>query len=635
MKIGYQDLLGFLSEKPSKDLLSDRLFQLGHEHEIDRNVFDMELTPNRGDCLSLLGLARDLNIFFDMKDVPEIYTDEIEALDLNFNNFSKQDCPKISFLEIEIEGKISKYSSYLEDYFLVSGNNKTNFFTDISNYISYELGQPTHCFDGSKVSKELSFENMDCNEDFITLFDTTIKLKGLNCVFCHEGEIISLAGVIGGKSSACSQDTKKVLVECAYFNPESIIGKSIQYNLNSDAAHKFERGVDISSQEVVLRRFIKIVQDHASIKSLKLKEFKEHDYGKTKLPIDVGKINNILGTQLEERKYIEYLKKLGFIIEEQIEVPSYRHDISSQNDLAEEIARVIGYDNIESIPLNLKIMQSHKIKNIDVIRNHLVENGFTEVINFPFSEGFDEKRSISIDNPLDSCKKNLRTSLKESLIENLLYNERRQKESIKIFEVSKVYLNEMEIKEETRLGIIISGRVDENYIDYSKNLDSSFIEKSINNLGFETQFHIEEINREHLKTKKKNRIFYTEILINETSKKSLVNQSYENEFVNFKKYEEISSFPLSKRDFSFSITNLEKYDQVIEIINNFKDKNLKRFFIFDFYKNKKSLEVKLGVSLIFQSSSKTLSEDEIQQSISNLLKPIIQIDGVSIPGLEL
>ena len=635
MKIGYQDLLGFLSEKPSKDLLSDRLFQLGHEHEIDRNVFDMELTPNRGDCLSLLGLARDLNIFFDMKDVPEIYTDEIEALDLNFNNFSKQDCPKISFLEIEIEGKISKYSSYLEDYFLVSGNNKTNFFTDISNYISYELGQPTHCFDGSKVSKELSFENMDCNEDFITLFDTTIKLKGLNCVFCHEGEIISLAGVIGGKSSACSQDTKKVLVECAYFNPESIIGKSVQYNLNSDAAHKFERGVDISSQEVVLRRFIKIVQDHASIKSLKLKEFKEHDYGKTKLPIDVGKINNILGTQLEERKYIEYLKKLGFIIEEQIEVPSYRHDISSQNDLAEEIARVIGYDNIESIPLNLKIMQSHKIKNIDVIRNHLVENGFTEVINFPFSEGFDEKRSISIDNPLDSCKKNLRTSLKESLIENLLYNERRQKESIKIFEVSKVYLNEMEIKEETRLGIIISGRVDENYIDYSKNLDSSFIEKSINNLGFETQFHIEEINREHLKTKKKNRIFYTEILINETPKKSLVNQSYENEFVNFKKYEEISSFPLSKRDFSFSITNLEKYDQVIEIINNFKDKNLKRFFIFDFYKNKKSLEVKLGVSLIFQSSSKTLSEDEIQQSISNLLKPIIQIDGVSIPGLEL
>ena len=635
MKIGYQDLLGFLSEKPSKDLLSDKLFQLGHEHEIDHNIFDMELTPNRGDCLSLLGLARDLNIFFGLNDVPEIYNEKIEVLDLNFKNFSKQDCPKISFLEIEIEGEVSKYRSYLEDYFLVSGNNKTNFFTDISNYISYELGQPTHCFDRSKVSKELSFENKDCNEDFITLLDTKIKLKGLNCVFCHEDEIISLAGVMGGKSSACSRDTKKVLVECAYFNPESIIGKSLQYNLNSDAAHKFERGVDISSQEVVLRRFIKIVQDHASIKSLKLKEFKEHDYGNTLLPIDVGKINNILGTQLEEIKYIEYLKKLGFNVEEQIEVPSYRHDISSQNDLAEEIARVIGYDNIDSTPLNLKIMHSQKIKNTDVIRNHLVENGFTEVINFPFNEEFDEKRSISIDNPLDSSRKYLRTSLKESLIENLLYNERRQKESIKIFEVSNVYHNEMQLQEEIRLGIIISGRVDENYIDYSKSLDASFIEESINNLGFETKFLIEEINRQHLKTKKKNRIFYTEILIKETPKKSLLNQNYENKFINFKKYEEISSFPSSKRDFSFSITNLEKYDQVIEIINNFKDKNLKRFFIFDFFKNKKSLEVKLGVSLIFQSSSKTLSEEEIQQSISNLLKPIIQIDGVSIPGLEL
>ena len=117
---------------------------------------------------------------------------------------------------------------------------------------------------------------------------------------------------MGGASSACSNNTKSVLIECAYFNPESIIGKSIKYNLSSDAAHKFERGVDISSQEKVLRRFIKIVEDHVQIKSIKLKSFSSKEFKHINIPIDVNKINEILGTKLNEIEYLNYLNKLGF-----------------------------------------------------------------------------------------------------------------------------------------------------------------------------------------------------------------------------------------------------------------------------------------------------------------------------------
>ena len=132
---------------------------------------------------------------------------------------------------------------------------------------------------------------------------------------------------MGGESTACSSDTKKVLVECAYFNPEEIIGKTIKYNLKSDAAYKFERGVDIASQEKVLRRFISIVQDHASIKNLSIETFVGSESKEKYLPIETEKVNKILGTKITNEEYISYLKNLGFEVEYKIKIPSFRHDI--------------------------------------------------------------------------------------------------------------------------------------------------------------------------------------------------------------------------------------------------------------------------------------------------------------------
>ena len=318
------------------------------------------------------------------------------------------------------------------------GNNKTNFFSDISNYISYERGLPTHCFERESLNKDLTFSNQSCSEVFKTLLGNKIKLEGQNCVFISGDEIISLAGVMGGESTACSDKTRKALVECAYFNPEEIIGKTIKYNLKSDAAHKFERGVDIASQEKVLRRFVSIVQDHASIKNLKMKTFIGKKFEDKYLPIETKRINKILGTKLSEDQYIGFLSNLGFEIDDKIKIPSFRHDISSQNDLSEEVARIIGFDNIKSIPLKLNTIINTEQNKISMIEDFFIENGFSEVINFPFTT-IEEKESILIDNPLDSNRKSLRTSLKDSLIENLLYNERRQKDSIKLFEISDIY----------------------------------------------------------------------------------------------------------------------------------------------------------------------------------------------------
>lgn len=632
MKVDYKDLKNFLSEIPSKEILSEKLFQLGHEHEVHGDIFEMELTPNRGDCLSLIGLARDLNVFFGNSKALDIYKDDIEILEIDFKNSSPKDCPKISFLEIEIEDQKTQYQPYLENFFNSIGGNSTNLFTDISNYISYELGQPTHSFDRETIKEKIVFENKFCDSKFKTLLGTEINLQDNNCIFSMGGEIISLAGVMGGASTACSKETKKVLVECAYFNPESVIGKSIKYNLNSDAAHKFERGVDIAAQEMVLRRFAKVVQDHSRIKSIKLKSFIEHDIKNVAIPIDVKKINKILGTDIKVNEYLEILTRLGFDVSNEIKVPSYRHDIRTNNDLSEEIARVIGFNNIESIPLDLKkIISDKNNSNQARIRSFLTENGFSEVINFPFASK-KENDSISIDNPLDSNRNNFRTSLQDSLIKNLLYNERRQKNSVKLFEISNIYKKDEHIEQQEKLGIIISGRLGNNYRDFTKKLDYKYLDDLLNKDKNNDLFDIIEIPRNTLDTKKKDKIFFVEISLENIPSNFFADIGIDRK-TKFITYEPVSEFPSSTRDFSFLINNLSKVNIVISMLEGVSDKLIKDSFIFDFYQNDKLNTVKLGYRFVFQSNLKTLSDEEVNRKVSEILEPILLLDGVSIPGM--
>ena len=158
MKIAYKHLVNHIQENPSIEMISDKLFQLGHEHEIEGDIFNMEFTPNRGDCLSINGLLRDLAVFYTVNSNEKISNENIDTLNINFTNLSQEICPIISFLKLEVEKIPQTYSGCLKDYFSELNLNKNNFFTDISNYLSYETGQPTHCYDADKIEGELVFQ---------------------------------------------------------------------------------------------------------------------------------------------------------------------------------------------------------------------------------------------------------------------------------------------------------------------------------------------------------------------------------------------------------------------------------------------------------------------------------------------
>jgi len=640
MKVAYKHLINFIPSKPSLEDISKKFSQLGHEHEINNNIFDMELTPNRGDCLSIKGLLRDLAVFYDITTLGELYNDDINQLRLDFINKAPKICPHISFLKIDIEGQVAPYSGLLKDYFDDLEINKNNFFTDVSNYISYETGQPTHCYDAQKISNTFSLEIIKGSHFFETLLNKKIELKDKNLVFVQDNNIINLAGVMGGSSTACNSKTKSVIIECAYFNPENIIGQSIKYDIKSDAAHKFERGVDPLCHENVLRRFIKIVKDHATIKNVEIFKKDYQDFKPDLVSFNIKLLNNILGTSLSEKKLKEYLLKLDFtFIDNKIIAPSHRSDIKTPNDIAEEIARVIGYDNIKSqkfiIPKLLDEQQDYK-SLVNNISNFLTKHGFFEVINNPFIN-YETDNAIKVDNPLDSNKKYIRTNVEKSLTENLLYNERRQKDSIKLFEISDLYFYQNEeVKNKKMIGIICSGRVGNNHIDFSKKIDKSYLKNLLNEEYPEIHFNPVIVDREKLDTKLKNQIIYLEIELdyfkNHSSKyisepKKSLNKS------NFIKYVPISSFPSSYRDLSFAVKEKDKYYELQELLINFKHNLIKDIFVFDFFHNEAKDEIKIGFRLVFQSQSSTITESEVSNIINQIIDKALSISSVEIPGL--
>ena len=642
MKIAYEHLIKFIPSRPSIENISEKFFQLGHEHEIENNIFDMELTPNRGDCLSINGLLRDLSVFYEITPNNEIYTDDIKSLDINFVNNSQEACPSISFLKIKIQGEVSAYKGIFQDYFDDLDVNKNNFFTDISNYISYETGQPTHCYDAEKVTSLISLETSVEEYEFKTLLDKTIKLEDENLVFVQNDEVINLAGVMGGSSTACSKDTKSVIVECAYFNPENVIGQSIKYDIKSDAAHKFERGVDPLCHEKVLRRFLKIVDEHATIKNIEIFKRDYIRHNSTEIPFSIESINNILGLSYNSEEMEDYLTKLGFNIDNnKIVAPSYRSDIKTENDIAEEVARVIGYNNIPTQPIKIPKLSNTSAKNLELLENNiktlLISEGFFEVINDPFVN-HETNNSIKLDNPLDSGRKNLRINLEKSLIDNLLYNERRQQDSIKLFEITDVYyIDKKELKSKRKLGIICSGRVGKNYLDFSRKIDNKYLTNILEKFNKKISFNPHLISRDELETKLNDKIIYLEIDLYELEnydfdildvEKFILNKD------NFKKYIPISSFPSSVRDLSFAVADKEKYHDLQNLLLDYKDILIKEIFVFDFYHNENKDEIKIGFRFVFQSNSSTITEGEVNKIMNEIIEKALSIPSVEIPGLK-
>lgn len=639
MKISLNSLNNFSKKSLTAKEYSKALFQLGHEHEFSNDIFDIEFTPNKGDCLSIHGLVRDLSSLLEMSPKIDIYEGKIKKLNYYFENKIPNFCKKISFLKIKTTGKHKSYKNYLENYFDTTQTNKVNFFTDISNYVAYEVGQPTHCYDYKYVEDGLILSTLEEEKEFKTLLGNKIKLTKGEEVFQNKTSILNLAGVMGGNDAKCYSDTNEILLESATFNPDRIIGKTVKYNLISDSAYKFERGVDANLQEIAIRRFLKIVEEHTDIIDCSYISFTydNEENSAQHIEYNFNKINQILGTKLEENTVKNILSNLGFIISDKISVPSWRSDINSLNDISEEIARVIGYDNISTTDIEIpnKATKSYFDNKTNKLRKFLIDKGFYELINHPF-ESSDLSNMITIDNPLDNTRSRLRSSLRNSLIEKLDFNEKRQKDSIKFFEISSIYeLDKFKkISQKNMLCLIVSGRISNDPKSFNIKFNRDHLQHLFSDFVISDN-DIYEIDRKSINSKIKDKIYIIEIDINSIDKNfyNMADKfSPPNKFI---KYEPISEFPSSHRDVSISVKNQSILETMLESIFNYEHGDIKETLIFDYYENKNESIIKIGFRFIFQSKIKTLIDKEIDQEMQKIFKLFLKFEGVEIPGLSL
>ena len=264
----------------------------------------------------------------------------------------------------------------------------------------------------------------------------------------------------------------------------------------------------------------------------------------------------------------------------------------------------------------------------------MLDEGFYEVINAPFV-GDVSSNSISVDNPLDSNRKYLRSNLTESLLENLLFNERRQKDSIKLFEISDVYtLEDNKINVKRKLAIIASGRAGHNYKDFSKKISKKYLTSIFKEILPSENLEFSLLNRELLNTKVKNEIICCEIDMASFSSDVLSYKEISKPPESFVEYTPISDLPISIRDLSFSVRDFTKLDKLQEYILEFKHELLKEVFIFDYFNNEKDTEIKIGFRFVFQSADTTITEMQVNNIINVIIDYIEDIDGITIPGLN-
>lgn len=439
---------------------------------LDDETIEISLTPNRGDCASIIGVARDLSAcdfgeFLSYKNdfKFEKNSDLIDNI-CEGNSFSLLKIEDVSAIKspIELESSLVKF-----------GLKPKNLLVDLTNYTMMLFGQPMHAYDADKIKGKISVKMLEEDCDFVDLKDATHKLKLGDLVICDEEKIIAIAGIIGSKSSAISENTTKILLEAANFDTKKIAKTGQRLNITSDARFRFERGVDQNLMEIsqgfVLSEILKNIPN-AKITAC---DFGITKSAKIQIEYQFSLFEKVIGVGCDNKVQKEILQKLGFEIisgnQDLIEVlvPSFRYDISNDKDLVEEIFRIYGCEKVVNLPI--KFIKKGKTKFDEnwektmSIKKTLAGIGYDEVITMPFQHDdivskirYDGSEAVKLFNPISSLESSMRKSALVGLFD-LFCKEflQTRDENINVFECASVFLDRKTFNNQTNLGILSSG----------------------------------------------------------------------------------------------------------------------------------------------------------------------------------
>ena len=628
-------------------------------------AIDIDLTPNRGDCLGIKGVATEVGVLTQSA----VSSVDIVAVKATCNDIVEVSltAPKANprFVSRIISNiDINKQTpEWMKARLLASDIRSIDPVVDVTNYVMMELGHPMHAFDKSKISGQLVVRYAHENEEIILLDDQTIKLRTDTLLVADEKKALSIAGIMGGKLSGVNSKTKDIILEAAHWDPIEIAGKARSYGLHTDASHRFERGVDFQACAQTIERATRLLLDIVGGEAGPINDEinKEHFPTIRKVKLRRARVERLLGIQMPDEQVVDILNRLemetisvddGWLVT----VPSSRFDISIEADLIEELIRIYGYNNIPSSkPLGELAMVRKPEKRIEKLKiaKLLANRGYQEAITYSFVDKESQQiidpdiQPLPLLNPISAELAVMRSSLWPGLLNVVAYNQKRQQDSVKIFEMGLKFIpNEDGLIQTPVIAGAISGRnksesweaknekVD--FFDLKADLEAIF--KQTSN---QTQFSFVASQREGLHPGQTAEIYRNgqscgyigkchpetlyafdigeAVYLFEMTLKSVSQRK-------IPKFNALSKYPSIRRDIAILVKEDVTSTQIVDLIGQTAKNWLNSIVIFDIYRGKGIEEGYKSVAIGFtlQRSDRTFKESEIAKTLDRVISAMQQ-----------
>ncbi|HDX0975139.1 TPA: phenylalanine--tRNA ligase subunit beta [Pasteurella multocida] len=635
---------------------------------LDDNTVEISLTPNRADCLSIAGIAREIGVVNKLavntphfESVKATITDKVDI-----QLHAPEACPRYLLRVVKNVNVQAPSPMWLQEKLRRCGIRSIDPVVDVTNYILLELGQPMHAFDAAKVAQPVQVRMAKSGEALVLLDGSTAKLKDNTLLIADQNGPLAMAGIFGGQASGVNAETKDIILEAAFFAPLAIAGRARQYGLHTDSSHRFERGVDFELQRQAMERATALLVEICGGEVGDICEVASDAFlpKLNQVSLRREKLDALLGHHIETETVTDILTRLGLQVSYandvwQVTSASWRFDIEIEEDLVEEIARIYGYNSIPNkAPLAHLRMREHKEADLDLarIKTALVDADYQEAITYSFVDPkiqsvlHPQQEALVLPNPISVEMSAMRLSLLSGLLGAVQYNQNRQQTRVRLFETGLRFIPDTQaefgVRQEFVLAAVMTGNkkaehwagkaesVD--FFDLKGDLESILSLTGTRNLvkfvaklypalhpgqsaaimlngeeiGFIGTLHPNAAKQLGLNGK----TVVFEILWQAIATRQVVQAK------------EISRFPANRRDLAIVVAESVAASDVLDACREVAGETLTQVNLFDVYQGNGVAEghKSLAISLIIQDNEKTLEEDDINAVVSVVLSELKQ-----------
>ncbi|NNP70620.1 phenylalanine--tRNA ligase subunit beta [Acinetobacter sp. Ac_5812] len=629
--------------------------------KLDDNVIDISITPNRGDCFSIRGIAREIAVINQLEvNEPNIQAVPASITDEKTVTISTEGTPRYLGRIIKNVNVKAPTPEWMEQALARSGIRTHSILVDITNYVLLELGQPMHAFDLAKIEGSIQVRQAQPQEKLTLLNDQDVELQDDMMVIADDQKVLAIAGIMGGLDSSVTDDTQDIFLESAFFAPLAIAGRARRFGLHTDSSQRYERGVDFELPMIAMHRASELIQAFAGgeFGPVTVAEQTELLPKREAIVLKQAQVDQLLGYVVASEFIADALTRLGCVVESKAEgewsvvPPSHRYDMAIYQDLIEEVARIHGYDNIQiSLPkIDVKLQTYQDRFEIAQLRQTVVTLGYQEAISFSFADAKLEKQlnpnvqPLMLANPISSDLAAMRSTLLSSLIPCVQYNLNRQQQRVRFFELGLRFdyqgaQNIHDLKQIPTLALIAVGaRVAESWHAKPQSMDFFDFKGEIEEILAAGRINADFVRTERawlhpgqsaeilvdgqsigylgrLHPSLENELDLGVTWVAELDQQAVL-QSYVSNFT------ELSRFPSVRRDIALLISDNIEVRDIQRLIEQTGGELLDSAWLFDVYTGQGVEQGKrsLAFAVLWQHPTRTLEDAEIKSGMDNIIQ---------------